>query len=369
MVVHLSFGCFADNTQPMQVLGLVWALMLRFLKFSDDEDEKISPKDALLKWLQHTTAGYANVEVKNFTSSFHDGLALCALIHKHRPDLVNFEALTPADARGNLALALDAAHQFFQLDKFLGPSDIPKLDEKCMLVFVGEFYSGIAEQNKLARASRRIEKLVKFTLTNDEMRRKYDLDAGDLVSRIAKAETLLNDKTIDNTMAGARLRLRQFNEYKVGLKQQIHAAHFQLEALHSSIATRLADNGRPLFTPSKPEFSITTLVRRIDNLEKLEQIETSLHAEIGRQLRLIQLNEQHIMRTSALLQWISTHQQAIASCTDASSSGDARVQLKYAQSVKTVRASVCACVCACLYAYKSVCMCKNTGFNKYIPLV
>ena len=333
---------FSSAGGGLQVLGLVWALMLRFLKFSDDEDEKISPKDALLKWLQHNTAGYPNVEVKNFTSSFHDGLALCALIHKHRPDLIDFASLTPTDARGNLALALEAAHQYFQLDKFLTPSDIPKLDEKCMLVFVGEFYNGIAEQNKLARASRRIEKLVKFTLTNDEMRHKYELDASDLVSRIAKAEALLNDKTIDNTRAGAKLRLKRFNEYKVGLKQQIHAAHFQLEALHSNLATRLADNGRPSFSPTKPEFAISTLVRRIDNLEKLEQIEISLHAEMGRQLRLIQLNEQHVMRTNTLLQWISTHQQAITSRTDASSSGDARVQLKYAQSVKAV-CGLCTC--------------------------
>ncbi len=77
------------------VLGLVWGIMMRFLKFSDD-DAAVSPKDALLQWVQLHTTSYRNVDVKTFTKSFNDGLALCALLHKFKPSLLNFDALDPA---------------------------------------------------------------------------------------------------------------------------------------------------------------------------------------------------------------------------------------------------------------------------------
>lgn len=55
-------------------------------------DRKIlSAKDALLQWARQITAGYPNVNVTNFTGSWKDGLAFCAILHYFRPGLVNWE--------------------------------------------------------------------------------------------------------------------------------------------------------------------------------------------------------------------------------------------------------------------------------------
>lgn len=65
------------------------------------------------------TAGYHNVNVRNFTTSWRDGLAFNALIHKHRPDLINLEKLSKATPTYNLNNAFNVAEDKLGLTKLL----------------------------------------------------------------------------------------------------------------------------------------------------------------------------------------------------------------------------------------------------------
>lgn len=68
-----------------------------------------SKRNALLKWCQNKTVGYRNIDITNFSSSWNDGLALCALMHTYLPDRVPYDTLTPHEKRKNFSLAFAAA--------------------------------------------------------------------------------------------------------------------------------------------------------------------------------------------------------------------------------------------------------------------
>ncbi|XP_053617605.1 cytospin-A isoform X6 [Plodia interpunctella] len=69
-----------------------------------------SKRNALLKWCQQKTLGYNNIDITNFSSSWNDGLALCALLHSYLGDgRINYVALSPNDKRTNFSMAFAAA--------------------------------------------------------------------------------------------------------------------------------------------------------------------------------------------------------------------------------------------------------------------
>ncbi|KAJ1372301.1 hypothetical protein KIN20_034422, partial [Parelaphostrongylus tenuis] len=68
-----------------------------------------SVKDALLRWVQNRLQEYPNVSVTNFSSSWADGMAFCALIHRFAPDSFEFEKLDPKNRRQNFELAFRVA--------------------------------------------------------------------------------------------------------------------------------------------------------------------------------------------------------------------------------------------------------------------
>jgi len=69
--------------------------LIHKFEIQDISEGELSAREGLLLWCQKKTAGYRNVKVVEFTNSWKSGLAFCALIHKHRPDLIDFDSLDP----------------------------------------------------------------------------------------------------------------------------------------------------------------------------------------------------------------------------------------------------------------------------------
>ncbi|XP_077309709.1 F-actin-monooxygenase MICAL2 isoform X9 [Lithobates pipiens] len=97
----------------------------------------------LLTWCQKQTEGYRNVNVTNLTSSWRNGLALCAIIHHFRPELLDFDSLNEDDSVRNNQLAFDIAEKEFGISPITSAKEMASNEEPdklSMVLYLSKFY-------------------------------------------------------------------------------------------------------------------------------------------------------------------------------------------------------------------------------------
>ena len=58
-------------------------------------------------WVKRQTAPYAEyVNITDFSKSWRNGIGFCALVHRYRPDAIDFASLDPKNGMANMELAL-----------------------------------------------------------------------------------------------------------------------------------------------------------------------------------------------------------------------------------------------------------------------
>ncbi|XP_031701991.1 F-actin-monooxygenase MICAL2 isoform X3 [Anarrhichthys ocellatus] len=97
----------------------------------------------LLTWCQKQTEGYRNVTITDLTSSWKSGIALCALIHSFKPQLIDFDSLIEEDHSANLQLAFDISEREFGIGSFTSVKELSpdqELDKTRMITYLSKFY-------------------------------------------------------------------------------------------------------------------------------------------------------------------------------------------------------------------------------------
>ncbi|XP_065139599.1 protein-methionine sulfoxide oxidase mical3a isoform X7 [Paramisgurnus dabryanus] len=106
-------------------------------------NESIARSSKLLNWCQRQTEGYRGVGVSDLTTSWKSGLALCALIHRYRPDLINFDSLDEKDVEKNNQLAFDVAEKEFGISPIMTGKEMSVVvepDKLSMVMYLSQFY-------------------------------------------------------------------------------------------------------------------------------------------------------------------------------------------------------------------------------------
>uniref|UniRef100_A0A8C4KG07 Actinin alpha 2 n=1 Tax=Dromaius novaehollandiae TaxID=8790 RepID=A0A8C4KG07_DRONO len=294
-------------------LGMIWTIILRFA-IQDISVEETSAKEGLLLWCQRKTAPYRNVNIQNFHLSWKDGLGLCALIHRHRPDLIDYSKLNKDDPIGNINLAMEIAEKHLDIPKMLDAEDIvntARPDERAIMTYVSCYYHAFAGAQKAETAANRICKVLAVNQENERLMEEYERLASELLEWIRRTIPWLENRTPEKTMQAMQKKLEDFRDYRRKHKPPKVQEKCQLEINFNTLQTKLRISNRPAFMPSEGKM-VSDIAGAWQRLEQAEKgYEEWLLNEIRRLERLEHLAEKFRQKATTHEHWAYGKEQIL----------------------------------------------------------
>uniref|UniRef100_H3BGQ3 Actinin alpha 1 n=1 Tax=Latimeria chalumnae TaxID=7897 RepID=H3BGQ3_LATCH len=335
-LVSIGAEEIVDGNAKM-TLGMIWTIILRFA-IQDISVEETSAKEGLLLWCQRKTAPYKNVNIQNFHISWKDGLGFCALIHRHRPELIDYGKLRKDDPYTNLNTAFDVAEKYLDIPKMLdaeadivgtarpdekaimtyvssfyhafsGAQKLPDIistlrpDEKAVMTYVSCYYHAFSGAQKAETAANRICKVLAVNQENERLMEDYEMLATDLLEWIRRTIPWLENRAPENTILAMQQKLEDFRDYRRLHKPPKVQEKCQLEINFNTLQTKLRLSNRPAFMPSEGKM-VSDINNAWGSLEQAEKgYEEWLLNEIRRLERLDHLAEKFRQKASIHEAW------------------------------------------------------------------
>ncbi|KAL2094242.1 hypothetical protein ACEWY4_008961 [Coilia grayii] len=271
-------------------------------------------------------------------------LAFNAIVHKHRPDLIEFENLKRSNAHYNLQNAFNVAEKELGLTKLLDPEDVnvDQPDEKSIITYVATYYHYFSKMKALAVEGKRIGKVLDYAIEADQLIEKYETLASELLQWIEQTIVTLNrppagqlaqrrtepaaglqhlphrreaaqvSHTHTHTHTHKQNQLQAFNTYRTVEKPPKFTEKGNLEVLLFTIQSKMRANNQKVYMPREGKL-ISDINKAWERLEKAEhERELALRNELIRQEKLEMLAARFDRKAAMRETWLSENQRLVS---------------------------------------------------------
>ncbi|XP_072363571.1 utrophin isoform X2 [Scyliorhinus torazame] len=151
-LVNIGGTDIVDGNHKL-TLGLIWSIILHWqvkdiMKAIMSDLQQTNSEKILLSWVRQSTRPYKQVNVLNFTTSWVDGLAFNAIVHRHKPGLFSWDKVLKMSAVGRLEHAFNMAKKHLGIEKLLDPEDVAVSlpDKKSIIMYVTSLFEVLPQQ-------------------------------------------------------------------------------------------------------------------------------------------------------------------------------------------------------------------------------
>ncbi|XP_031437852.1 utrophin isoform X1 [Clupea harengus] len=146
-LVNIGGTDIADGNHKL-TLGLIWSIILHWqvkdvMKDVMSSLHQTNSEKLLLSWVRNVTRNHDNVNVLNFTTSWADGLAFNAIMHRFRPNVVSWDKVLRMTSVERLDHAFSVAKEQLAIERLLDPEDVAVQlpDKKSIIMYVTSLFA------------------------------------------------------------------------------------------------------------------------------------------------------------------------------------------------------------------------------------
>ncbi|OQV19328.1 Dystrophin [Hypsibius exemplaris] len=305
-LVNISADDIEDGNSKL-TLSLTWAIIQHYYVKrlgGTVSDLRINNLDkTLLCWCQLACKGYPHVDVKNLHTSWTDGLAFNALIHKYRDELFDYSALLNNTAEVNLAHAFTVAADHLDVPRLLEPEDVLQgaPDQKSIVTYLLCLLEALPHEAMEVKALAAVSELdYPATGENADTDANYQTSAETVLVWMLSVEEKLDRGEISDTLEQANVLWQEHEKLLMDLSVQENTVRHVLE--HGA---KILQKSRPKSKQANDvENLMTVLAEKWESL----QVKSAERSKLLRKILTI-LQQEHVRTING---WLLETEKRIA---------------------------------------------------------